>query len=80
MSSSIATLTSDPRQDDLEEGPIPYHPARPSYHGHHQTSSSVGSEGFGSLTSEELTLEDLAHQDWSQWSKEVSCLYGETSL
>lgn len=33
--------------------------------------SSAESEGLGSMTSEELTLEDLAHQDWSQWSKEV---------
>ena len=73
VSSSVTTLTSDPRQDVSEEDLVPHHPARPSYmyQGHHQTSSSVGSEGFGSLTSEELTLEDLAHQDWSQWSKEV---------
>lgn len=36
-----------------------------------QTCSSVESEGLGSLTSEELSLEELVHQDWSQWSKEV---------
>ena len=39
-----------------------------------QTCSSVESEGLGSLTSEELSLEDLVHQDWSQWSKEVCLL------
>ncbi len=39
---------------------------------HRQTCSSVESEGLGSITSEELSLEDLTHQDWSLWSKEVS--------
>lgn len=46
-------------------------PAGPG-HSRHTTCSSVDSEGFVSVTSEELTLEELTHQDWSQWSKEVS--------
>ena len=43
-------------------------------HVRHTTCSSVESEGFHSVTSEELSLEDLIHQDWSQWSKEVKCV------
>ena len=41
-------------------------------HVRHTTCSSIGSEGIGSLTSEELSLDDLTHQDWSHWSKEVT--------
>ena len=41
-------------------------------HSRHTTCSSVDSEGFVSMTSEELTLEELSHQDCSLWSKEVS--------
>ena len=40
-------------------------------HVRHTTCSSVESEGFHSVNSEEMSLEDLIGQDWSQWSKQV---------
>lgn len=40
-------------------------------HIRHTTCDSVESEGFHSVTSEDMNLEDLSHQDWSQWSKQV---------
>ena len=38
---------------------------------HKHTASSLGSEGYGSLTSEEIGPEEPSVQDLSQWSKEV---------
>ena len=43
-------------------------------HIRHTTCSSIGSEGFGSFTSEELSLEELAQRDWAHWTKEVCAL------
>ncbi len=34
---------------------------------HRQTCSSVESEGLGSITSEELSLDGLTHLDWTLW-------------
>lgn len=40
-------------------------------HVRHTTCSSIGSEGFGSFTSEELSLDELTQRDWAHWTKEV---------
>ena len=79
-SSSVKTLTE--MDTSLRESAISPNPAGASPmsasgvggsgHSRHTTCSSVDSEGFVSVTSDELTLEELTHQDWSQWSKEVS--------
>lgn len=78
-SSSVKTLTE--MDTSLRESAVSPNPAGASPmsasgpgpgHSRHTTCSSVDSEGFVSVTSEELTLEELSHQDWSQWSKEVS--------
>lgn len=78
-SSSVKTLTE--MDTSLRESAVSPNPAGASPmsasgpgpgHSRHTTCSSVDSEGFVSVTSEELTLEELTHQDWSQWSKEVS--------
>ena len=74
-SSSVKTLTEmDTTLRDSASSPNPAGAGPMSIgpgHSRHTTCSSVDSEGFVSVTSEELTLEELAHQDWSQWSKEV---------
>lgn len=78
-SASVKTLTE--MDTSLRESSVSPNPAGASPmfvsgpgpgHSRHTTCSSVDSEGFVSVTSEELTLEELAHQDWSQWSKEVT--------
>ena len=80
-SSSVKTLTemdASLRESAASPNPAGASPISIGYsgigsgHSRHTTCSSVDSEGFVSVTSEELTLEELAHQDWSQWSKEVS--------
>ena len=79
-SSSVKTLTEldtslrDSAVSPNPAGATPMSASVPTVPGHsrHTTCSSVDSEGFVSVTSEELTLEELTHQDWSQWSKEVS--------
>lgn len=73
-SSSVKTLTgADVNARETRESESP-NPASAAVGGHsrHTTCSSVESEGFGSITSEELSLEELAHIDLSHWSKEVS--------
>ncbi len=40
-------------------------------HVRHTTASSVESEGFYSVSSEDGGLEEGRCQDWTQWSKEV---------
>ena len=67
-SESVKTLTVN----ESEVKPLRvFESPRPGASSHRQTCSSVESEGVGSITSEDLTLEDMSHQDWSQWSKEV---------
>ena len=68
-SSSISTLTKSDTNLGQRWASDPPNPVGANYG--HQTCSSVESEGFGSYTSEELTLDDLIHQDWGQWAKEV---------
>ena len=68
-SSSISTLTKSDTNLGQRWPSDPPNPVGANYG--HQTCSSVESEGFGSYTSEELTLDDLIHQDWGQWAKEV---------
>lgn len=68
-SSSISTLTKSDTNLGRRWASDPPNPVEANYG--HQTCSSVESEGFGSYTSEELTLDDLVHQDWGQWAKEV---------
>lgn len=83
-SSSIHTLTdrdaaaiaTDPQAIAKEQrfSPNPAGAAsapRTSSHIRHTTCSSVESEGFHSTNGEEISLEDMVHQDWSQWSKQV---------
>lgn len=78
-SSSVHTLTDASAAADLlsnkeqrfSPNPAGAASAASGSHVRHTTSSSVESEGFHSINSEDTSLDDLMHQDWSQWSKEV---------
>ena len=76
-SSSVKTLTGmDLCSRETRESGSPNPASAVGGHSRHTTCGSVESEGFGSITSEELSLEDLAHIDWSHWSKEVKkCVF-----
>ncbi len=75
--SSIKTLTGaecNPLTVRRTSSPNPASAVSSHHHIRHTTASSISSEGIGSLTSEELSLDDLMSHDCAHWSKEVGTL------
>ena len=68
LDSSLRESVGSPNSDGANSMTITH-----GGHSRHTTCSSVDSEGFVSVTSEELNVEELSqHQDLSQLSKEVA--------
>ena len=71
-SAAAAAAAGNSNEHRFSPNPAGAASASSGSHVRHTTNSSVESEGFHSVTSEDMSLEDLVHQDWSQWSKQVS--------
>ena len=70
--SAAGAASVDSKEHRFSPNPAGAASASTGSHIRHTTNSSVESEGFHSVTSEDMSMEDLVHQDWTQWSKQVS--------
>ena len=69
---SAAAAAANSKEQRFSPNPAGAASAPTGSHIRHTTNSSVESEGFHSVTSEDISFEET---DWTQWSKQVSFIH-----